>query len=185
MGGSPVTSWNLTNITTTYPSAYAHMVDFDRDGWTDVCMTTYNLSGNGDVSWYKVSDNGTTWTQHLITNATFPYSVLCYDYDYDGDTDVVVGRIGGTAYFTQTTNNTFVLTQTFDPTNAYPPAFLISADLNGDGRTDLAMSNRNGIHIGWYALLPCCVPQSPPPPLTPTCRWQRTQNTLTRPRMLR
>ena len=74
------------------------------------------------------------------------------DFDTDGLNDLAVSHYTGSAtvsVLNQTRQGTFSSFVTFASGQA--PAYLASGDLNGDGKTDIGVANRNGNTVGVFA----------------------------------
>ena len=148
--------------------------DIDGDGDTDV-VTALNAHGYG-LAWYeqtKIHQNDISFKQHIIMPTTTPkvssilsfsqpHAMACVDIDGDGIKDIVTGKCyfahGGkdpgahdpaVIYWFKATRSEKGVT--FTPhlidNNAGIGRQITTADLNKDGKIDLAVSNKKGTHI--------------------------------------
>ncbi|HUD70854.1 MAG TPA: VCBS repeat-containing protein, partial [Dongiaceae bacterium] len=130
--------------------------DLDGDGALDVVVTTFSvaslrvLRGNGD---------GTFTPSQISTVGGIPADLALGDFDSDGNLDIAMANQlrppsgsgtgvrmgGGLSVFFGRGDATFP-TAAGDPTIDYLDArAVVAADLNGDGRTDIAIADRQGL----------------------------------------
>ncbi len=65
--------------------------DLDGDGWTDIVLANGFSAGEGNVVWYNQGD-GTFVEEALPGGAQTTIGMLSYDFDGDGDLDVLVAN---------------------------------------------------------------------------------------------
>ena len=120
--------------------------DFNGDGKPDLAVQTNVgfgiLLGNGDGTFMPV-------VEYISTGLAFGF-VAVGDFNGDGKLDVVtVGRISDidvVNIYLGKGDGTFALAESY-PTGDFPESVSV-ADLNGDGRLDLAVANAGGSSVG-------------------------------------
>lgn len=159
-------AWHKTVMDdVTLAPAHGHPVDMDQDGDLDVVMAFGIAAGVGNesaashqVAWYENVGQpglGTTWKKHAI-GAHFPqgFEAVAGDLDGDGDQDVVAtgwGPEGRIAWFENTGDAQSTWRQ-HPLKDAWPNAVtLILADLDADGRLDIAACAERGANeLRWW-----------------------------------
>jgi hypothetical protein len=121
--------------------------DVNGDGKIDLIVAN---QGSNDLSILLGNGNGTFQPQQTVATGASPNSVAVADVNGDGIPDLVLasgyGHTNGTVgVFLGNGTGTFQPQQTFtvgpDPTSLYV------ADVNGDGRPDLIVSNHNSVGL--------------------------------------
>ncbi len=119
--------------------------DFDGDGKTDFAVANYSS--------YTVSVFRNTGSSGTISFATkvdyptgaYPYSVSTDDFDGDGKTDLAVGITSGYVSVFRNTGSSgtisFATKVDFTSGGSYALSNISKGDLDGDGKTDLAVTN--------------------------------------------
>ena len=110
------------------------VVDLDRDGRRDVVAATTNA-----VTWFKNNGGGTSWTGRALVTGRDLHDLEVADLDGDGRLDLI-GRDqypeGGSLFiWRQVSLTSWTLTTI---TGIETGTGLVAADLNRDGKTDLA-----------------------------------------------
>jgi tetratricopeptide (TPR) repeat protein len=123
--------------------------DFDKDGWTDVAFT--HAGSPGLSLWRNIEGKRLEPVPLPKLNLTDGWGLAAVDYDNDGWVDLVaVGSVGskarivllrneGSAGFREVTKETGL-----DQVNLDHPGSLITADYDGDGDTDLLITQDGG-----------------------------------------
>jgi hypothetical protein len=128
------------------PPWIAHLVaaDLDRDGRTDLLFCE---AQDNEVRWLRQSAPGVFEERLLAGNMKAPVHVEAADMDDDGDLDVLVGSMSVVFPHNDRIGTVFILEndgrQNFTPhavlENTSRVTDVRAADLNGDGRMDLAL----------------------------------------------
>jgi hypothetical protein len=145
------------------PCAHMYGYDFDRDGDTDIVSSSAHNYG---IWWYeqgKDEQGNTTWTQHEIhKEVSQTHSLNMVDMNGDGLPDLVTGK----RFFAHNGNDPgahepavlmwFELAiddgkpswtpHVIDDNSGVGTQFVV-ADINGDGKPDIATSNKKGTHV--------------------------------------
>lgn len=141
----------LTTGTTPYK---IYCGDLDNDGKTDVAVTNY---GSGTVSLYHntgsvgaISFSAAT----TLTTGTAPTGIAGGDIDGDGNTDIITTNSGAPTISVFRNTNATAGTLSFNTgvtftTNAIPEDVVL-ADVNGDGKPDIAVGNYNSANVSVY-----------------------------------
>src|SRR5579859_3360884 len=133
--GSPITVGN-------FPEA-VKIGDFNGDGLQDLVVanakdnTVSILLGNGDGTFTAAGSSP-------IPVGSFPFFVAVADFDGNGTADVAVSNENDNTVSILLGNGNGTFTQASGspiPDFKYNPGPIISADFNGDGKVDLAVSN--------------------------------------------
>lgn len=124
-------------------------VDFDADGDQDILLGTLANTGGYNLTVHLYTNNGQGVFSHSAVNGVNPSSIqvspIAYDYDGDGDLDIIAGdKDGNFKYFTNAGANVFSENTTLNFLTAFnlgtytAPAL---ADLNGDGKAELIIGS--------------------------------------------
>jgi hypothetical protein len=122
--------------------------DLDGDGDLDVLSASYR---DDKIAWYENTDGlGTFGVQNVITSdADGASSIFAADMDGDGDTDVLSASWydGKIAWYENTDGLGTFGQQNVITTNATVAEWVIAADIDGDGDTDVLSASSNPIVI--------------------------------------
>ena len=162
-GDSPIKEWkkHVVDDATGQPT-HGHAIDFDGDGDDDILIAAGMLAdgreeNSNEVIWYENAGspgNGSEWTKHRLARFKHAFEAIAGDLDGDGDLDVAATAFGGNGGAIWLENSgdprgewkTHVLKESWPTANQ-----IIIADLNGDGRPDLAASNERGANeVRWW-----------------------------------
>ena len=120
--------------------------DFDGDGKTDIAVANYH---SNSVTVHR--NTSITGTISIATQKTFaagsgPFYVCTGDFDGDGKTDIAVANFNSKdiSVLRNTSvpgNVTFAAHQDFSIGASSGPTCISAGDLDGDGKTDLAIAN--------------------------------------------
>jgi hypothetical protein len=141
---------------------HGHPVDLDGDGDIDVVMALGMREGplprdQHQVVWYEnvgKPGRGTEWKKHVIGNLPFAFEANAADLDGDGKLDVIATAWGSSGQLVWFQNpgagqgpwKMHVLKARWPNANQ-----VIAADLNGDGRIDLAATAERGANeLRWW-----------------------------------
>jgi lysophospholipase L1-like esterase len=165
--GKPATTpWNKTVVDNqTVAPTHGHPVDMDGDGDLDIVMACGLAAPVGvdspdshQIAWYENLGQpglGTDWKKHLIAGS-FPqgFEAVAGDLDGDGDIDVVATGWGGQgriAWFENTGNPQKGWQQHAIKSNWSMAVTVIIADLDHDGRLDIAACAERGANeLRWW-----------------------------------
>jgi hypothetical protein len=120
--------------------------DLNADGLPDLLV-----AANGTLALYLSNGDGTFRTGMLPAIDGSPYSVAIGDWNGDGIQDVVVGNMNGIiSVLTGNGDETFSLVAATADTGSMEPASIAVADLNNDGKADLAVAGfySNAVLLG-------------------------------------
>jgi hypothetical protein len=155
--GQPATEpWKKHTIdSTSRAPIHGHPVDLDGDGDLDVVMAHGMRAellpdDKHDVAWYEnvgSPGKGTQWKRHAIGKLPFAFEAIASDLDGDGDLDVVASawaKGDRVVWFENCgdprgTWTAQVVADSFKSANQ-----VIAADIDGDGRPDLAATADSG-----------------------------------------
>jgi len=146
------TIWTEHTIDENYDHALdVHAADIDGDGDVDVLGAS---NGADDITWWEnTNGTGTSWTKHTIDgNFDCAYSVHATDVNGDGDIDVLgAALIADNISWWENTDGTGTLwsKHTIDG-NADGARDVYSADVDGDGDTDVLGAIRYDDDITWW-----------------------------------
>ncbi len=134
------------------PTTSVTTLDFNKDGWMDVALT--HAGAPGVTLWRNVDGKHFERVTLPINDATAGYSVAALDFDNDGwiDLAALIETANGPALriFRNLGADGFsdVSAQLkLDTLNLNAPRTLLAADINGDGATDLVVTQQNGASI--------------------------------------
>ncbi|PYX65168.1 MAG: hypothetical protein DMG78_29955, partial [Acidobacteria bacterium] len=139
--------WDLASLP---PVTAAVTLDFDKDGWMDVALT--HDGAPGITLWRNLNGKSVEQVQLPIKNWRRAWGVAALDYDNDGWVDLAaVGetedRRGEIRLFRNLGKNGFKDVTTEVGLNAIQldsPRALLAADVDGDGGTDLLLTQSRG-----------------------------------------
>lgn len=148
-GGHPPT-WTRFTIASNLPVACNLFVaDVDGDGDQDVLSTSW--SGNY-IAWWRNEGEPESWSRVMIEDQ-FPtaHSAYAFDADGDGDTDVVGASAdtGEVVLFLNDLGDGTSWTRQVVGTGMAGVRYATVADIDGDGRLDMAATAFNG-QIRWW-----------------------------------
>jgi hypothetical protein len=131
---------------TTAGAAAIAAADWSGDGRVD--LLTANRTAKSLAGYVQQADGSFHATPDLLLASGLidPVSVALADLDGDGALDIAVADFGGShvALFHQSANGTFPAAPDAilgSPATTNGPSMVLAADLNGDGRIDLATAN--------------------------------------------
>ena len=126
--------------------------DLNGDGYLDLLTAS---STDDSISWYA-NDGSQTFTAYVISEAALgASSVFTTDLDRDGDTDVVAASADDNTLWwfeydaTAEDEEQAFVTHSIT-TGALGASEIITADLDGDGDTDLLSASADDHTIAWY-----------------------------------
>ncbi len=150
-GASPPT-WTERVITTTADGAWwVGVADMDRDGDLDVLSASVQ---DTTLAWYE--NDGSIppgWTERVISSSIQTRRCAVADLDGDGDLDVVAPRIGpGTMNWYRNDGGAPIAWTTLNlgPVGIGTPNAVTTADVDGDGDTDVIASAYSDPLLAWY-----------------------------------
>lgn len=130
--------------------------DLDGDGDADLVSAS---TLDGRIAWYENLDGRGTFSQQrlLTANAFNTQSVVLSDLDSDGDLDILYSRSTGSSrqnpsvYWHENRDRygDFGSPQAIHTLNSGTPTVL-SADINGDGQSDIIVTSRDDDSVSWY-----------------------------------
>ena len=123
--------------------------DVDNDGDLDILYTKFY---NDTISWYENTDGlGNFATRHLLSDrAQGPVDIIVYDYDNDGDNDVLSAsrtddKIAWYAFDNGTHSTENVIT-----TSINSPGQVVAKDIDNDGALDVVSASHVDNKLAWY-----------------------------------
>jgi PKD domain-containing protein/VCBS repeat protein len=145
-------AWTEHTVDDTFDSVRSvYAADVDGDGDTDILGAAYVAD---DITWWEnTAGDGTAWTEHTVDD-TFDgaTSVYAADVDGDGDTDILgAGYIADDiTWWENTAGDGSAWTEhtvdgTFDGASS-----VCSADVDGDGDTDILGAGIDAADITWW-----------------------------------
>jgi len=150
----------LTMTMTNFPSRMI-FGDFDNDGDADILYQNGNVAGTG-IGYAKNNGSG-TFTDYPNANSIgtpftsfdftgqqiTPASVFVFDYDNDGDVDIIDRDIQTSLGIWRNNNGTFApATNTINFTSSFPSR-MIYGDFDSDGDIDILYQSGNSIGVGF------------------------------------
>ena len=137
------TSWTTTVVTTS--ADYATSVfaaDIDGDGRMDLASAS---ELDDKIAWYRnVNGDGSSWTTTVVTtSADYAVSVFAADIDGDGRMDLASASLNDDkiAWYRNVNGDGSSWTTTVVTTSADGARSVFAADIDGDGRMDLASAS--------------------------------------------
>jgi hypothetical protein len=138
---------------------HGHAVDMDGDGDADVVMALGMLAPAGtkethQIVWYENLGSGLSWKKHVIGELEGAFEAFAADLDGDKKLDVVAtswGPRGEVCWFKNPGDPKGQWTKHLLKTPWPRANAIIAADLNGDGRIDLAATAERGANeLRWW-----------------------------------
>lgn len=143
------------NLSTNVQPWATTTADFDNDGKLDIAAI--NLSSNNVSVFKNTSTTGSITTNtkidiNLPVNAS-PYGISNGDVDGDGLIDIVVANLGtnNISVFRNTSSGgTISFSTSVEFTTPNQPASVLVAEMDGDGKADIMVSNFGGNNISVF-----------------------------------
>ena len=141
------------------PPVFGKLVDLNRDGRMDIVMPFggWGTATAGSVAWYEntgVEDGRIQWKKRAISeDMPRGIEVIAGDLDGDGDLDVVAtgDKPGDVAWFENPGNPAGRWTKHLLKTGWTNASQVIIADLNRDGRPDIAaVADYGSVELRWW-----------------------------------
>ncbi|MFN7994237.1 MAG: VCBS repeat-containing protein [Bryobacteraceae bacterium] len=136
-----------------YPRSIA-VADFNRDGKLDLAVANEGPSTGGTISILIGKGDGTFLSPSFLISGLNPASVVAGDFNGDGFIDIAVANSqqfqttlqpGSVSVFLGKGDGTFGPASFFGA--GFFPIAIAAADLNGDGKLDLATANFGGVTL--------------------------------------
>ncbi|MGE0083816.1 MAG: FG-GAP-like repeat-containing protein [Desulfococcaceae bacterium] len=152
-----IQDWSLFEV---FEAIYA--ADMDGDGDTDVlgapgCYSEMEKGGNKIVWWENTAGNGSAWINHTICNSfDGVFSTYAEDMDGDGDTDVLgaASLDDEIAWWENTDGKGFAWTKQTVDDNFDGARSVLTADVDGDGFTDIIGAASDADRISCWIAVP-------------------------------
>ena len=154
--------WRRHVIAEAPRALHGQPADLNRDGWIDVVMAE-GMGGapeskqTGLIAWYENSGSprGGPWKKHVIREVfEGAFEAVAADLDGDGDIDVAAtgwGQPGRIAWFENPGDPAGTWTMHVLKDNWHRANQVIVADLDGNGRLDLAaVAERGTLEFRWW-----------------------------------
>jgi hypothetical protein len=131
-------------------AVFVHTADLDGDGDQDLITAAITADR---VAWHENLGGGAFGPQRVVSIATDgPYCVYPVDIDNDGDIDILSASFnsgGRVAWHENLGGGVFATDQYLDQ-NLDGAAFVVAADLDGDGDPDAVAAGFNSNQVTWY-----------------------------------
>ncbi len=125
------------------------VADLDGDGDLDVALNSFSID---TIYWYEnAAGDGSSWTKHTVsTEAIGTYSIHSADTDGDGDVDLLSANQSSDSIlqFENAAGDGSLWNKSVVATGLLDTGDVFAADIDGDGRVDLA--SYSGHLISWY-----------------------------------
>ena len=125
------------------------MVDINQDGKTDLFVTLSKVSGVGQAATLLGNGAGGFGSPSLVNTGPVPNTATLGDFNQDGNIDLVTVNLTGNSLsiLQNTGGGAFLLGGKVTlPSGSFPQG-IVTADLNRDGRPDLASANQGNGNV--------------------------------------